>query len=219
MSVASTTVKRVRKACSKCGEAKALEDFNTHPQTRDRRQSRCKECEREAARQWRRNNAERARETAKAWAKANSEKKREMHRAWYEAHIDQMRSERRERARARRAIDPDLSRQMEASAARARYHGDLEKAREISRENSARRRARRLAVPVGPIDADLLWAMQEGICPLCTFPIDDQLRRPNPFSKSLDHIIPLSKGGSHSQDNVQWTHLRCNLSKGASVPE
>ena len=34
---------------------------------------------------------------------------------------------------------------------------------------------------------------------------------------SLDHKIPLARGGHHTRDNVQLTHLRCNLSKGASV--
>lgn len=32
---------------------------------------------------------------------------------------------------------------------------------------------------------------------------------------SLDHIIPLSKGGPHSLENVQAAHKRCNYAKGA----
>lgn len=38
------------------------------------------------------------------------------------------------------------------------------------------------------------------------------------MSKSLDHIVPLAKGGTHEQSNLQWTHLVENLQKGASVP-
>ncbi|WP_158070491.1 HNH endonuclease [Streptomyces luteocolor] len=33
------------------------------------------------------------------------------------------------------------------------------------------------------------------------------------MSPSLDHVIPLSRGGSHRRDNVQLAHLRCNLRK------
>jgi 5-methylcytosine-specific restriction endonuclease McrA len=33
----------------------------------------------------------------------------------------------------------------------------------------------------------------------------------------LDHVIPLSKGGEHSYDNVQVTHPSCNRKKGAKV--
>jgi len=41
-----------------------------------------------------------------------------------------------------------------------------------------------------------------------------RLAWPDPGSKSIDHILPLSKGGSHSQENVQWAHLVCNTRKG-----
>lgn len=36
-----------------------------------------------------------------------------------------------------------------------------------------------------------------------------------PRQISIDHKIPLIRGGSHTQDNLQLTHLRCNLMKGA----
>jgi 5-methylcytosine-specific restriction endonuclease McrA len=30
----------------------------------------------------------------------------------------------------------------------------------------------------------------------------------------MDHIVPISKGGTHTLDNVQMAHRFCNLSKG-----
>lgn len=54
-------------------------------------------------------------------------------------------------------------------------------------------------------------------CKLCGNPVDLSLKYPNPFSKSVDHIIPLSRGGAHEPDNCQLAHLRCNISKGARV--
>lgn len=36
---------------------------------------------------------------------------------------------------------------------------------------------------------------------------------------TLDHVIPLSKGGKHSKDNVVAACRRCNSSKGARTPE
>lgn len=30
---------------------------------------------------------------------------------------------------------------------------------------------------------------------------------------SIDHIVPLSQGGTHELANVQLAHYRCNLSK------
>lgn len=35
---------------------------------------------------------------------------------------------------------------------------------------------------------------------------------------SLDHIVPISKGGSHTKDNVVMACISCNSSKGAKDP-
>ncbi|WP_377326255.1 HNH endonuclease [Pimelobacter simplex] len=51
------------------------------------------------------------------------------------------------------------------------------------------------------------------ICGICNKKVDILLSYPHPMSKSLDHIVPLSKGGAHSFENCQTAHLRCNLLK------
>lgn len=53
------------------------------------------------------------------------------------------------------------------------------------------------------------------VCGICGRKINKRLKYPHPRSKSIDHIVPLSKGGSDSPINVQAAHLRCNLSKNA----
>lgn len=35
-----------------------------------------------------------------------------------------------------------------------------------------------------------------------------------PDDVHMDHVIPLSKGGRHSIDNLRVTHSKCNLAKG-----
>lgn len=40
-----------------------------------------------------------------------------------------------------------------------------------------------------------------------------------PRYPSVDHIIPLSKGGDHVWSNVQVAHIICNIKKGANVEE
>lgn len=54
-------------------------------------------------------------------------------------------------------------------------------------------------------------------CALCEGLIDQSLRFPHPMSRSVDHIVPLSVGGTHTFDNVQAAHLGCNTSKGAKT--
>jgi len=54
-------------------------------------------------------------------------------------------------------------------------------------------------------------------CQLCEEQVDRSLEWPDPLSPSLDHTIPLSRGGAHDPDNVQLAHLRCNVAKGDRV--
>ena len=50
-------------------------------------------------------------------------------------------------------------------------------------------------------------------CMICGKQINIKLKYPDPYSKSVDHIIPLSLGGVDAMCNVQSAHLRCNLVK------
>lgn len=52
------------------------------------------------------------------------------------------------------------------------------------------------------------------ICQLCHLPVDKTFKRPNMMSASLDHIEPVSIGGSHTRANTQIAHLLCNIKKG-----
>jgi 5-methylcytosine-specific restriction endonuclease McrA len=54
----------------------------------------------------------------------------------------------------------------------------------------------------------------EWVCGLCGVPIPADVRHPDPRSASVDHVVPLARGGAHTRENVQ-AHLACNLRKGA----
>ena len=52
------------------------------------------------------------------------------------------------------------------------------------------------------------------ICALCGKPVDFSLKAPHPMSATVDHIIPVSKGGHPSDiDNLQLAHRCCNRQK------
>jgi hypothetical protein len=63
-----------------------------------------------------------------------------------------------------------------------------------------------------------IYERDSWICQLCDKPVNPKLSFPNPGCASLDHVIPLSRGGSHKTTNVQLAHLRCNTSRGNRVP-
>lgn len=55
------------------------------------------------------------------------------------------------------------------------------------------------------------------ICQLCMEPVDQSAKYPDHLSPSLDHVIPLAKGGSHTRANAQLAHWICNTSKSDKV--
>lgn len=80
-----------------------------------------------------------------------------------------------------------------------------------------------------------LYKVQGDICPLCLRSMFEEMRlwilwreqRGKQVSKSekirrkninlnIDHIIPVSEGGSDAVDNLALTHRRCNDIKGSS---
>ncbi|HUR24000.1 MAG TPA: HNH endonuclease signature motif containing protein [Acidimicrobiales bacterium] len=50
-------------------------------------------------------------------------------------------------------------------------------------------------------------------CGICGGKVDMTRRHPDPLAASIDHIIPLSRGGSNDVVNLQLSHFRCNWSK------
>ena len=52
------------------------------------------------------------------------------------------------------------------------------------------------------------------ICGICGKPVDFSYKYPHPLSPTVDHIIPVSKGGHPSDlDNLQLAHRCCNREK------
>lgn len=78
-----------------------------------------------------------------------------------------------------------------------------------------RGRAQRYGVEFAYFKDSEIFERDGWACKLCSHPINKALKWPNPWSPSLDHIVPMSLGGPHVPGNVQCAHLRCNILKGA----
>jgi hypothetical protein len=82
-----------------------------------------------------------------------------------------------------------------------------------------RARARHRQVAYEEFVRDDVYDRDGWICGICGEPVDPKLKAPDLMRVSLDHIIPFSRGGDHTPDNCQCSHLICNIRKGSSLPE
>lgn len=67
------------------------------------------------------------------------------------------------------------------------------------------------------IDPLTLFERDGWMCHLCEQEIQPHRRCPDPQAATMDHIVPLSLGGTHTWDNVKASHALCNFRKGASL--
>lgn len=85
------------------------------------------------------------------------------------------------------------------------------------RMHGAMRRARLATARVEAFSPREIFERDSWTCGICEEPIEPDLAYPAPMSASLDHIIPLARGGFHERLNCQAAHLICNVRKGARV--
>ena len=75
---------------------------------------------------------------------------------------------------------------------------------------SATRRARKADAFIEAIDRQVVFVRDQGTCGICQQGVESA-------NWHLDHVLPLSKGGMHSYDNVQVSHPVCNMRKGSKI--
>ncbi len=79
-----------------------------------------------------------------------------------------------------------------------------------------KRRALKYGIGHKPYTDTYIFERDNWTCGICGERINRRLKYPNPKSKSIDHIIPLVKGGADAPVNLQATHLRCNMKKNTN---
>lgn len=219
-----------QKTCTKCGATKPIEEFHRRAGVSSGRVSHCKRCKSEAA-------AARRAAGGEALRSSERERKRRWRSEATESQLQELRERNREWMAAWRRANPEAAteralawqadnreRYLETRAARRGRYAEYDatyyrRYRLLNPDRVAESKRRRRALlggsTVSAVDLDALWI---GVCPLCGDELDRTIKYPDPLSASVDHIVPLSLGGTHEQANLQWTHLVCNIRKGAKAP-
>lgn len=221
----------VSKACTRCHETRPLEDFPPDRRRRDGLDSRCRACKREATREanrrWyavpenrererkrtrealrRRRSTPEGREAAREASRRRYATEeglaahREANRRWIA--IEGNRERQREAKRRRRSTEEGREVDREASLRWQREHPEAHVAR------SHRRRAlKRAGGSYSVRDWERLVRRHEGRCAYCAEVPEEGL--------TVDHVVPLSRGGTNTIGNLLPACGRCNRSKGARL--
>jgi 5-methylcytosine-specific restriction endonuclease McrA len=153
----------------------------------------------DASRRWKERNAERVKAYRSAYAAAHREENIARAKKRREAKADEIREYRRNLYETR---------QRETNTAAVADYRRRNPGKHSEIEN--RRRARLLGQFVETVDPAAIRERDLGMCGICGefVAVEDQ---------SLDHVVPLARGGTHEPTNVQLAHRRCNSRKGARV--
>jgi 5-methylcytosine-specific restriction endonuclease McrA len=97
---------------------------------------------------------------------------------------------------------------------------DCRKVRDRRRwsEKEHRRRAKLVKAYVAPVNRRAIFERDSWMCGICHEPIDPACDAPDLMSASIDHVIPLARGGTHEPANVQAAHWICNVRKRDTMP-
>lgn len=195
------------KRCCACKEIKDISEFWRNRTSSDGLTSKCKICMKEYMKKYNKENSDKAREYMKKYNKANANKLKEYRKKYNIANSDKQRKYMKEYNKKYYEQNSDKIKESVH-----KWNADnLDKIREYHRKAEHIRRARIASVEGDrTITFELVYKRNNGICQICSHECTKE-------DGSIDHIVPISREGTHTWDNVQLAHLRCNIIKGTKI--
>lgn len=81
-------------------------------------------------------------------------------------------------------------------------------------EKCRRRRVVKLGGKAVPYTLADIASRDGRVCWLCLTSVDMSARVPGPGAPTIDHVVPVSRGGDDTPENVRLAHFFCNCSRG-----
>jgi 5-methylcytosine-specific restriction endonuclease McrA len=224
------------KICTKCHIEKELTEFTLRSDTKKPKGT-CKAC----VSMWNQknwsNNAIELREKGRQYREANKEKLAEQKKQYINANQEIVKARKKRHYESRKEYYAELNKQRylrnkdEHNKATSKYHEankdkiaeqkkqyyQTPKGKAVEKAHKHNRRAQKINNGGRHTAQDILnlFTLQSGKCPYCSVELSSTKRN----SFHVDHVIPISKGGSNGPENLQLLCPTCNLSKRAKLPE
>lgn len=80
-----------------------------------------------------------------------------------------------------------------------------------------RHATRKTGAKYEPVNPDKIFERDGGVCYLCHRPTKERDGVWSPDYPTCDHVVPLSKGGDHTYENIRLACWACNTAKGAEL--
>lgn len=231
------------KICSQCDEWKPYEKFGIKNSEKDGYRASCKECQKkykqankekiaEYQKEYFQKTKEKAREYNRQYYHANKERiaeKRnenpvnkekiaERNKRYYQLNKEKFaewnRKNEKKYVESRKAYQSRPENKAKV-AERIRKYSQTEKGKETSYKKRVKRRSHKHDVRFTPHERSQILERDNWKCRYCGTKVHDESQGNwnTPNKAHIDHIVPISKGGDSTPDNLQVLCRTCNLSK------
>lgn len=225
------------KVCRKCNARKSTNHFSKNRANRDGLKNTCKQCDRALIQEWRDKNREHIREYNKTWRNENRDRELRRSAEWRQNNPERVREyqQRYNKTESRKTNSRRWRKSHSGKAwrhayrlephtrAMAKRYDQSERRRQSMRKYRRSERGRvstaqhnhrrRSLTQDGHVSAKEWRALVEKFQNACAYCGTSDV------ALTMDHVIPLSRGGRHSVSNIVPACLRCNSSKGSRTPE
>lgn len=171
------------------------------------------------AENWRKNNPQKAKESCASWVKRNPEKAKAKRILWESRNREKVSEAARKKYQKQKLSNPDAMREKSRlSAIRWRSNNpelSKQRMREWQIKNAAKTVAytqKRDAQRKASIPSDCWQSIVDGL-----YAIAERISRCTGIRHEVDHIWPISKGGSHCHRNLQVIPASLNRKKSARL--